>query len=538
MVFVTARSAICRPYSASAVVSYVLPKASTRHAVTDDLLHHVRKLLAPDYDISHELGRGGMAVVYSGLHRRLGRRVAIKVLPPRMAFNAGARERFVREARLAAALNHPGIVPVYSATVRDDIAWFEMALVEGESLGKRLARDERLSIADARFVLAHVADALGYAHTAGVVHRDIKPDNILLDAATGRPMVTDFGIARTLDDGAYMTLEGVVLGTPTYMSPEQALGNAAIDCRADIYSLGVVGYQLLTGRVPFTASTTPALLAMHVSERPAPLLQFRPDTPLAIVAAIDGALEKKPAARWQSASAFRHALGEAPATFGGVTLYPDFIIRRPDTGAEMRTEGVARRITRFRRKFAASLALTCLLGVLNVVYFPGFLMFLIVAGLLALDLVIVGSALYAEDVPIKDLFVGEIRRDDPAVPSATYTGSPRYETVQRGAARDHAEIRRMLDALSDDERAMIPDIHVTVDALQGRIQSFVIELRQRGTHVSVETDMSGSVLSRLDSVADAMHAVRLELMNLRDARFERGLDAFNLTSENARSLSS
>src|SRR5665647_1927418 len=360
--------------------------------MTDDTLRdHVRDLLAPDYEIGDELGRGGMAVVYSAVHRRDGRRVAIKVLPPQKAFNAGARERFVREARLAAALNHPGIVPVYAAAVRGDIAYFAMALVEGESLGKRLARDEQFSIAHAQFILAEVADALSYAHAAGVVHRDIKPDNILLDSATGRPMVTDFGIARALDDDTHMTLEGVALGTPAYMSPEQARGSLGLDARADIYSLGVVGYQLLTGRVPFTAPNTPALLVKQVSERPAPLLELRPDIPLYMVAAIDGALEKKPSARWPSASAFRAALGELPAVGEAFVPLPDVALRLVSGGAHGRTEAVLQRIVTFRRKAAGSLALACLLGILNVLYDPGFWLFLFIAGLLVLDLVIMAS---------------------------------------------------------------------------------------------------------------------------------------------------
>ena len=511
--------------------------------MTDDTLRdHVRDLLAPDYDIGHELGHGGMAVVYSAVHRRDGRRVAIKVLPPQMAFNAGARERFVREARLAAALNHPGIVPVHAAAVRGDIAYFVMALVEGESLGKRLARDEQFSIAHAQFILAEVAEALSYAHAAGVIHRDIKPDNILLDSSTGRPMVTDFGIARALDDDAHITLEGVALGTPTYMSPEQAFGSADIDARADIYSLGVVGYQLLTGRLPFTAPNTPALLAKQMSERPAPLLELRPDIPLSMVAAIDGALEKKPSARWPSASAFRAALGELPAVGEAFVPLPDFALRLVSGGAHGRTQAVLQRIVTFRRKAAGSLALACLLGILNVLYDPGFLLFLFIAGLLVLDLVFMGSGLYAEDVPIKDLFVGSVRGDADVVRRGalrppTHASSARYENAQRDAARDHAEIRRMLDGLSENERALVPSVHATVDALHSRIQSFVAELRQLGPHVDIQNDVTGRVLSRLDSAADAMHAVRLELMNLREARFERGLDAFDLTSENARALS-
>jgi hypothetical protein len=511
--------------------------------VPDHLRKHVRDLLAPDYDIGDELGRGGMAVVYSAVHRRDHRRVAIKVLPPHLAFNASARERFVREARLAAALNHPRIVPVYAAALRDDIAWFAMALVEGESLGKRLARDQQFSIADAQSILAQVADALSYAHAAGVVHRDIKPDNILLDAATGRPIVTDFGIARALDDDAHITLEGAALGTPSYMSPEQALGKSELDGRADIYSLGVVGYQLLTGRLPFTALNTPALLTKQVSERPAPLLELRPDTPLSMVEAIHRALEKKPAARWPSAAAFRGALGELPEPIAGIVPLPDFASRQVSGGAAVRIEieTVVRHIIRFRRKAVGSALLVCIFGVLNFLYDPDFPIFPLIAGMLALNLVVIGSALYAEDVPLYDLFIGKIRsyttNTHPRVQHASaspYTA--RHELAQRGAARDHAEIRRMLDTLSDDERALIPGVDANVDALHHRIELLVTELRQLGPHANAEAGLTGSLLSRLDSAVDAMHVVRLDLMNLRDARFERGLDAFNLTSERARAL--
>src|SRR5665647_3562241 len=239
---------------------------------------------------------------------RLNRRVAIKVLPPELAFNADVRERFLREAQTAAQLSHPSIVPIYTVDEREGIVYFVMALVDGESLAERLVREPRLPISEARRLLAGVADALAYAHSQGVVHLDVKPDNIMLDQATGRPMVTDFGIARAAQGDTRLTITGIAIGTPAYMSPEQALGERELDGRSDIYSLGVIGYQLLAGEAPFKASNTPAMLMKHVSETPRPLAMLRPDTPAGLAHAIARALAKKQEERWPDAAAFREAI--------------------------------------------------------------------------------------------------------------------------------------------------------------------------------------------------------------------------------------
>src|SRR3954471_17724071 len=231
------------------------------------------------YLVDAEIGRGGMAVVYRATDLRLNRRVAIKVLPLELAFNADVRERFLREAQTAAQLSHPGIVPIYTVDEREGIVYFVMALVDGESLAERLSREPRLPITEARRILGAVADALAYAHEQGVVHRDVKPDNIMLDRASGRPLVTDFGIARAAQGDTRLTVTGVAVGTPAYMSPEQALGERELDGRSDIYSLGVVGYQMLAGRTPFRAANTPAMLVKHLSESPHPIESLRPDVP-------------------------------------------------------------------------------------------------------------------------------------------------------------------------------------------------------------------------------------------------------------------
>ena len=276
--------------------------------MSDPLLDRLVVAVGTQYLVDAEIGRGGMAVVYRATDMRLNRRVAIKVLPPELAFNADVRERFLREAQTSALLSHPSIVPIYTVDEREGIVYFVMALVDGESLAQRLSREPRLPIADARRLLSGVADALAYAHSLGVVHRDVKPDNIMLERTTGRPMVTDFGIARAAQGDTRLTVTGVAIGTPAYMSPEQALGERELDGRSDIYSLGVIGYQLLAGETPFKASNTPAMLVKHVSETPRPLASLRSDVPSGLAHAITRALAKKPEDRWEDAAAFREAL--------------------------------------------------------------------------------------------------------------------------------------------------------------------------------------------------------------------------------------
>jgi serine/threonine-protein kinase len=275
--------------------------------VTDYLHDRVVAAVGDQYLIEAEIGRGGMAAVYRALDLRLHRHVAIKALPPELAFNTDVKTRFLREAQTAAQLSHPNIVPIYTVDERGGVVYFVMALVEGESLAARLARQPRLSIDAVRRLLAEVADALDYAHACGVVHRDIKPDNILLDRTSGRSLVTDFGIAAAAGD-ARLTLTGVAVGTPAYMSPEQAMGERELDGRSDQYSLGVVAYQMLVGETPFRAANTPAMLVKHLSETPKPIRDRRPDVPAQLAAAIDRALSKKPEARWPSAGALRDAL--------------------------------------------------------------------------------------------------------------------------------------------------------------------------------------------------------------------------------------
>jgi serine/threonine-protein kinase len=264
----------------------------------------VERVLSPHYELDTEIGRGGMGVVYRARDRRLKRVVAIKVLPPELAFRSEIKTRFLREAETAAQLNHPNIVDIYAVDEMENIVFFVMAYITGDNLAKRLHDHGTLSVEETRRTIRDVADALAYAHERGVVHRDIKPDNILIDADSGRPMVTDFGIARAVSDGdSRLTATGIAIGTPTYMSPEQAAGDRSIDGRSDLYSLGIVGYQMLTGEPPFTANSTPAILVKHISERPTPVQQKRPDVPTDLATVIMRLLEKDPANRFANAGA-------------------------------------------------------------------------------------------------------------------------------------------------------------------------------------------------------------------------------------------
>jgi serine/threonine-protein kinase len=249
-----------------------------------------------------------MSVVYRARDIRLNRTVAIKVLPPELAYDPAIRTRFTREAQTSAQLSHAHIVPIYDVGEREGIAYFVMALVTGGNLAALLAREPRQPIDEVRRLLSEIADALAYAHTRGVIHRDIKPDNILIDADTGRAIVTDFGIARAIEAGTRLTITGNALGTPQYMSPEQAVGEREVDGRSDIYSLGVVAYQMITGRLPFTGGNTMALLLKHVNERPLPIVDLRPDAPKPLRDAIERALMKAPEDRWPTAGSMRQAI--------------------------------------------------------------------------------------------------------------------------------------------------------------------------------------------------------------------------------------
>jgi eukaryotic-like serine/threonine-protein kinase len=274
------------------------------------LASRLSSALGDAYTIEGEIGRGGMGVVYRARDERLQRRVAIKVLPPELAFQNDIRERFTREAQTAARLSHPHIVPIHSVGEGEGLVYFVMGYVDGESVAARIRRRGKLPVEEARRIMKEAADALSAAHALSIIHRDIKPDNILLEGTRGRVMVTDFGIAKALSSTSAATLTGagVAIGTPAFMSPEQAAGEREIDGRSDLYSLGIVTYQMLTGELPFNAPTVAGILMKQITEVAPSVSTKRPDAPDDLALAVSRCLEKDPENRWPSADALRRSL--------------------------------------------------------------------------------------------------------------------------------------------------------------------------------------------------------------------------------------
>ena len=275
-----------------------------------DALTGLSHTLGDRYVVERELGRGGMGAVYLARDRRLDRPVALKVLPPEFAAQPDVRERFLRETRLAAGFSHPNIVPVFAIEETDDLLAFAMGYVEGESLAARVAREGPLSRRDAVRLMQDVSYALAYAHGRGVVHRDIKPDNIMIERATGRALVMDFGIARAItpvSDKPGLTRVGEVVGTPEYMSPEQAAGES-VDGRADLYSLGLVAWFALCGRTAVTGESTQRVLVKQLTEAIPPMASMRADLPSALCALVDRCCAKEAGDRFASAEAVVEAL--------------------------------------------------------------------------------------------------------------------------------------------------------------------------------------------------------------------------------------
>src|SRR5215213_685398 len=269
--------------------------------------------LAGEYSLQRELGRGGMGIVYLARDVQLDRDVAIKVLPPHLARTGDSRERFIREARTAAGLSHPNIVPIHRVGEAGGFAFFVMSYVPGQSLGERLRTSGPLPPLDAARVLREVAWALAYAHGRGIVHRDVKPDNILLEAGTGRALVTDFGIASGGAHAGPESGSGRIMGTANFMSPEQA-ANEPVDGRSDIYSLGVVGYLAASGRLPFEAPNLSALLIRQATETPPSIVRAAPGIPPALASAIDRCLALDPADRFPDGETLAAALAPPPDT--------------------------------------------------------------------------------------------------------------------------------------------------------------------------------------------------------------------------------
>ncbi len=283
----------------------------------DPTTERLAAAIADHYRLERELGAGGMATVYLAEDLKHHRRVAIKVLRPDIAAAVGPG-RFEDEIEIAAQLHHPHIVPVYDSGAAEGFLYYVMPLVDGVSLRERLQAGDRIPVPDVVRMTAEIADALAFAHEHGVVHRDIKPENIMI---SGRhALVMDFGIAKAVRDAGARrssTSMGLAIGTPEYMSPEQAAGDPNLDHRTDVYSLGVVAYELLTGKPPFNGGGTEQILTRHITQRPAPIAEQRPDVPPLLAAVIMRALAKAPGERWQTAEDMRAQLEPLLTTTSG-----------------------------------------------------------------------------------------------------------------------------------------------------------------------------------------------------------------------------
>src|SRR5690348_9760261 len=283
-----------------------------------DLRAQLQAGLSGSYTLERELGRGGMATVFLAQDLKHDRPVALKVLHPELAASLGP-DRFLREIKLAARLQHPHILTVHDSGDIEGRLWFTMPYVEGESLRDRLRRERQLPVEDALRITREAASALDYAHRHGVIHRDIKPENILL-TVEGDTLVADFGIARALGGDEHLTQTGMSVGTPAYMSPEQASGEKAIDARTDIYSLGAVLYELLAGEPPYTGPTAQAIILKRFTEPVPSARKARPSVPEAVDQAIQRALGPVPADRYATAAQFAQAL--QPSATGATPAAP------------------------------------------------------------------------------------------------------------------------------------------------------------------------------------------------------------------------
>jgi serine/threonine-protein kinase len=368
-----------------------------------------------------------MGIVYLAKDNRLKRNVAIKLLPPELAFRSDIRSRFLREAETAAQLSHPNIVPIYNVEERDNLVFFIMAFIAGDNLATKLLKEGAMEPGEVRKVLREVADALAYAHKRNVVHRDIKPDNILIDSDTGRAMVTDFGIARALTDtgDSRLTATGMAIGTPAYMSPEQSAGETQIDGRSDLYSLGVVGYQIACGELPFNAPNTPSMLVKHLSEMPMPLEQKQPDLPMDLARVIMLLLEKDPANRFPDAQSVVVALSsgvmptlrtvQSPGMPMGLAGFPS-TAQAPRDAVATRSGGMraanvpspdeldrwnAHPVKKFRKKLAPYLAVNAILVPLSIFGDGGFL---VVTAFWSIGMAVNYSKLWQEGYNWRDVF--------------------------------------------------------------------------------------------------------------------------------------
>ena len=516
--------------------------------MSDLLAQRLSQALGSSFTLDREIGRGGMGVVYHARDERLKRAVAVKVLPPELAFREEIRMRFLREAETAARLSHPHIVPIHSVGEGPEgLVYFVMAYVDGESLAARLKRRERLPPEEARRILMETADALGAGHALGIIHRDVKPDNILLEGSRGRTILTDFGIAKALTSTTgpgTLTATGVAIGTPHYMSPEQAAGDREIDGRSDIYSLGVVGYQMLAGELPFSAPTVPGILLKQITEQ-APNLQDRsPTCPDDLASCVMRSLEKEPEARWPTADALRRALESRSAppyrpsrrtSGGGVGLGARALARpesrlgggpparqsgggrperrptRPapkrDPKSDLTPSGESRMVARFRDSFVSWASVCGGLTLIDLIQGGGLGWSLFVTvpwgafGLLPQYMKLWQNGYSWRDVlnrpaaaDAQEALLGPRRALAP--PKADEFG--RHVDTIRLVRNDREAILKIMERVPTSERKLLPDVVATVDALLKRAEDLARML------YGMSADMDDGALARIEVRIEAV----------------------------------
>jgi len=507
--------------------------------MSDLLAQRLSQALGSSFTLDGEIGRGGMGVVYHARDERLKRAVAVKVLPPELAFREEIRMRFLREAETAARLSHPHIVPIHSVGEGPEgLVYFVMAYVDGESLAARLKRRERLPPEEARRILMETADALGAGHALGIIHRDVKPDNILLEGSRGRTVLTDFGIAKALTSTTgpgTLTATGVAIGTPHYMSPEQAAGDREIDGRSDIYSLGVVGYQMLAGELPFSAPTVPGLLLKQITEQAPNLQDKSPTCPDDLASCVMRSLEKEPEARWPTADALRRALESRSAppyrpsrrTSGGAArgemrLPPPARLSgggrpperrratRPakkDPKSELTPSGESKMVVRFRDGFVSWASVCGGLMLIDLIQGGGLSWSLFPTavwagfGLLPQYMKLWQNGYSWRDVlnrpaaPDAHEALHGPRRALPA-PKADEFG--RHVDTVRLARNDREAILKIMERVPASERKLLPDVVVTVDALLKRAEELARMLH------GMSADVDDGALARIEVRIEAV----------------------------------
>jgi serine/threonine protein kinase len=279
----------------------------------ESFLEQLKTILGADYRIDRLIGEGGFGRVYAASDVRLGRNVAIKVIRPELAGARAFVDRFRKEGTALAKFRHPGIIPIYDIREQDGLIYYVMPLIDGDTLRMKLDQRGKLSPKETQRILIELCDCLAATHRGGIIHRDIKPENIILEGFFASPLLMDFGIAKATT-AETTTDSGMAVGTPTFMSPEQASGESFVDHRSDIYSVGVLGYMMLTGKAPFTGRTAHQIIAGHVAELPTPIRRINPSIPKGLADAIERCLEKNPENRFPTAMALSEALQQV--TFG------------------------------------------------------------------------------------------------------------------------------------------------------------------------------------------------------------------------------